>query len=385
MWNYTWILTRAQRWSCIAKSDPAYKPDRIEAIIKDNQECCTRLVKTMTLSRFARIFVGIATASSCTPAVASLLCEKPGGTFSAKLFAGSQIFTQSPSPSSSSGSYSQVKSRTSSSVYRDTSYSEYQTTTNNSTGPLAGGELIYSFPGSRVSLGTGYSYSTYDSSSNQNNTYKFSDAGSTCDPGVTCIFSNGQVSSSYSSVQTVDQTNIRLSGYYDLSKSGWRIKPYAIAAFVATNTRYNAYTSTLSGGSANIQYSDNTSFSGSTTGNDRNTSTTGTTSSWSFSPEIGVGFDVPVSKQVSLGSELRYIPTNIDSTMPINVLGYLKYNFVSSSTAKQTAPCETLEIKGSSAGAVKDLLKEASPSEIKELADYIKAKRQLNQKIQSTP
>jgi hypothetical protein len=338
----------------------------------------------MKIGRVLRFLV-IATASANAPVFASLLCEKPSGTFSAKLFAGSQIFTQSPSPSITSASSIQQRSTNSSTVYRSTTYDYTQTTNSNSTGPLAGAELIYSFPRSRISLGTGYSYSSFDSNSSQTNTNKFDNGVSTCDPAVTCITSNGQVSTNFSSVQTIDQTNIRLSGYYDLSKKGWSIKPYAIAAFVATSTRYNAFTRSLTGGSANVQYSDNTSFSGSTTGTDQYVTTIGATSAWSFSPEIGVGFDVPVSKQVSLGSELRYIPTNIDSTMPINVLGYLKYNFVSSSTAKQAAPCETLEIKGSSAGAVKDLLKEASPSEINELADYIKAKRQLNQKIESPP
>lgn len=313
-------------------------------------------------------------------AFASVLCEKEQGVFSAKLYAGSQIFTQSPSPSSSYGTATTVSSRTSQNVYRDKSYIDTTTTTNSTNGPLAGGELVYKLPRSRFSLGVGYTYSSFDSASTQ----KYStttNATATLDPSVTTVYStNYQSTSTLQSTQTFDQSTIRLSGYYDLSKKEWPIKPYAIAAFVATNTRSNGYSENLTDYSYNIRYSDGSAASGSGTANpnENYTRTVGTSSAWSYNPEIGIGLDIPVAKSLSLGSELRYIPTNTASTMPILALGYLKYNFSSPSSPSNAIGCEALEVNGKSAAAVKALLQEATLNDLNELTQYLKKKKEMN-------
>jgi len=315
--------------------------------------------------------------------IASVLCEKEQGVFSAKLYAGSQIFTQSPAPSTSYGSTTTFSSRNSQNVYRDKTYTDTTTTTNSTNGPLAGGELVYKLPRSSFSLGVGYTYSTFDSA----NVSKFSSTSNTTatlDPSITTVYGvNYQSTSTFQSTQTIDQSTIRLSGYYDLSKKEWPIKPYAIAAFVATNTRSNAYTSNVTDYSYNIKYNDGSRASGAgTAGPNENYETTfGTSSQWSYNPEIGIGLDVPLAKSLSLGSELRFIPMNTNSTMPIIALGYLKYNFSSGGNTSGVTKCEALEVKGKSAEAVKALLQEATPDDLNELTQYLKKKRELNAPI----
>lgn len=316
-------------------------------------------------------------------ALASVLCEKEQGVFSAKLYAGSQIFTQSPSPSSSYGSSSTISSLTSQNVYRDKSYTDTTATISSTNGPLAGGELVYKLPRSRFSLGVGYTYSSFDSTI----TSKYSattNTTATLDPSITTVYGvNYQSTTTHQSTQTFDESTIRLSGYYDLSKKEWPIKPYAIAAFVATNTRSNGYSMNLTNYSYNTKNSEGSaaSRSGTASPNDNYTTTNGTSSAWSYNPEIGIGLDVPLAKSLSLGSELRYIPRNTDSTMPILALGYLKYNFSSPSSPSSAIGCEALEVNVKSAAAVKALLQEATLNDLNELTQYLKKKKEMNAPI----
>lgn len=300
------------------------------------------------------VFVQSIFASS---AVASVLCEQQKGAFSTKLFAGSQIFTNSPSPYSSTGrSFSDGR----------TSYNTNQFTLDSSNGALAGAELIYEFPRSRLSAGLAYSYSAFDTTTSGLN------SGTTASPDGSSASGSG----SFSSLQSVTESSIRLSGYYDISKKDWKLKPYAIAAFSATNVRRSASSTSAS----SLTYgtsSDGSSYSGSSSSVD----TTGSSTSWAFNPELGMGLGVPISDAISVGSELRFIPRDLDTTLPLQVLGYLKYNFVNASNGRSVAACEVIEVKGKSVGAIKELLGGATADEIQELADYLKTKRQLNKQI----
>ena len=287
-------------------------------------------------------------------AVASVLCEQQKGSFSAKLFAGSQIFTNSPSPYSSTGrSYSDGSS----------SYNANQFTLDSSNGVLAGAEFIYAFPRSRLSAGLAYSYSSFDATTSGLN------SGTISSPDGSSASGSG----SFSSFQSVAESSIRLSGYYDISKKDWKLKPYAIAAFSATNVRRSASSTTGSSFTSGI-LSDGSTYSSSSS----SVNTTGASTFWAFNPELGIGLGVPISDSLSIGSELRFIPRDMDTTLPLQVLGYMKYNFMNASNSKNTFACEVVEVKGKSAGAVRELLGEATTDEIQELADYLKTKRQLN-------
>jgi len=306
------------------------------------------------------------------PSFASLLCDKQKGNVSAKLFAGSQIFTNNPILDYSYGGNYTSTSTSSSTVTRDRYYTQSQQSADSSNGPLAGAELLYNFPVSRFSVGLGYSYSSFDTNETYQSASRSSDAGTSA--GSSTYTTNYQSQTTGEALRTIDQTSIRLSGYYDLSKKSWAVKPYAIAAFVATNSRSNAYSDIYRTSSTSLS-SDGTSSSG----RSAQTLTNGTSSSWVYDPEIGVGFDIPLSRQVSIGSEVRYIPRNTDTEMPLLALGFLKYNFVASREHEVQQECESIQIKGKSASAVKALLEQSSPEEVNEFVDFLKTKRKLQQ------
>jgi len=290
-------------------------------------------------------------------AVASVLCEQQTGAFSSKLFGGSQIFANSPSPYSSTGrSFSDG----------GTSYNANQSTLDSSNGVLAGAELIYEFPRSRLSAGLAYTYSAFDARTSGLGSWTYASPDG----------SSGSGSSSFSSLQSVAESSIRLSGYYDISRKDWKLKPYAIAAFSATNVRRGA-SSTSASSLAYGTSPDDYSYSGSSS----SVETTGSSTGWAFNPEFGMGLGVPISDAISVGSELRFIPRDLDTTLPLQVLGYLKYNFVNASNGKDVADCEVIEVKGRSIGAIKELLGGVTSDAIQELADYLKTKRQLNKQI----
>ncbi|WP_162858333.1 MULTISPECIES: hypothetical protein [unclassified Synechococcus] len=159
-----------------------------------------------------------------------------------------------------------------------------------------------------------------------------------------------------------------------MSRQDWRARPYLIAAFGASDIRKNSSLQSLeySGkGSGRERYNDSVSGVGTLSGS----------TSWVFSPELGLGLDVPLSKKLSFGSEVRFAPQNSETPFPFQVLGYFKYSFVRASSGKSSVVCDVIEVKGESAEAVKVLLREATVDEIQELADYLKTKRLMNDQI----
>ena len=301
-----------------------------------------------------RIFLAVGATLVLAPSsLSSVLCGKRDGVFSAKLFAGAQLFTNSPTV------YESISASSGGSV----SHTERESSLDSSHGSLVGAELLYAFPRSRFSAGISYSYSSFDTASYERRSGSYRSSAE-----------SGSYDDSTSSLLAEDGSSVRLSVYYDMSRQDWRVRPYAIAAFGASGIRKKSSLQNLeySGkGSGRERYNNSVSGVGTLSGS----------TSWVFSPELGLGLDVPLSKKLSFGSEVRFVPQNSEAPLPLQVLGYVKYRFVPASSGKGSVVCDVIEVKGESAEAVKGLLREATVDEIQELADYLKTKRLMNDRI----
>lgn len=315
---------------------------------------------------------------------ASVLCGIDSkGIWSAKISAGGQIFTSNPSGSSTSensGSSTGTNGLNSfTGSFNDSNSSSSKTIFND--GFIGLGEIIYKPAKSRFSYGAGYSYSRYTTSSTASGSSISSSSTVNSFPGQPDNASSATSQySSFASTPKTTQTEqtIRLSGYWDISDPKWKAKPYLLAAIAAVNTKTQGASTAITSSQTGTSTSGGTTEP--TTSQMTYTSSQGSTSGWGFNPEIGLGIDVPLNRNISLGSEFRYVLTGTNTNRPIIALGYVKYNFGTGNEKDQptTESCAAISVKSTSAPALQKLLSEATPSEITELTDYLKQKRKLN-------
>lgn len=337
------------------------------------------LSKRLLLASY--IYLGLLNAN------ASVLCKIDSkGVWSSKISAGGQIFTSNPLTSSIGEDIGQSTSTSGLNSYVS-SYTASRTSSISNIfndGFIGLGEIIYKPAKSLLSYGVGYSYSQYTTSSTSSSSITGSSSTVQSFPGQpdNAYSATDQYSSLGSTPKTTQtQQTIRLSGYWDISNPKWKAKPYLLAAIAAVNTKTQGASTTITSSQTGTSTLGGTTdpTASQTTASSSQDSTNG----WRFNPEIGLGIDVPLNRNISLGSEFRYVLTGTHTNRPIIALGYVKYNFGTGNEKDQpsTDSCEAISVKSTSAPALQKLLSEATPSEITELTDYLSQKRKLNAEI----